>query len=486
MRIMSIPIILALLLCSVFPAQGIVFAENGDFDPDSITTEAYILIDADTGQVISEKNADKKSYPSSTTKIMTALLLLEAKENNLDDEVTAGPEVNPFNEHHTLMKLKQNETVTYKDILYGMMIPSGNDAANVVAADLTGDHKDYSEKFSEMMNNRAKELGMENTHFANAHGVHDQQHYTTVRDMSKLAVEAMKHETFREVVKTSEYSYKPTNASGEPRLMRNTNHLLDNEYNRENYPEMVYEYTIGIKTGLTVNIQDDDGNAIKTNGCLVAAAAKDGRTLIVVLMGDRSEKTDTESTAHMRFYEAKKLFEYGFAAQSKDITAQIQSVQLRKTLTGDQSEATLTPVIPNNKAEFFGADEELLAQVDDAANITCDIVLDEGIAPPYQVNQEVGSVTYKVGEQTIYSCRVAVADASILPATTGEPGSNSNAQANNGQGNSNTRVKNVSDNRNFMIALLSVALIMMMVIFVRIMTAPRRRRRRKQLRRRYY
>lgn len=477
MRIMSIPLAMAIMLSFLLPGQ-VALADNAGLDPNSITTDSYILIDADTGNVISEKSADSKQYPASTTKIMTALLWLEAKGGNLDEEITAGTEINYFSSTSTLMGLKQGETVSAKDILYGMMIPSGNDAANVVAATLTDDHEGYREKFAAMMNERAKELGMQNTHFENAHGlkIADEDHYTTARDFSKLAMEAMKNETFREVVKTNEYSFGPTNGRSEPHLMRNTNHLLDNEYNREKYPDMVLEGTIGIKTGLTTN---------PTNGCLVAAAERDGRTLIVVLMGDKSEKTDDEPTAHMRFYEAKKLLEFGFEAQGKDITSIIQGIQLRTTLTGDSQESTLAPVLNDGKVEYYGTDEDILAQMDASPSITYDISLAEGLEPPYTVGQEVGTVTYKMGGQDIFSCKVTVADTSLLPATTGGQGDDATG-APAPDGSTPSRVKNIGNNRNFMIAMLSVALIMLLVIFTRIMTAPRRRRRRRQLSRRRY
>ena len=303
------------IVAAITVAAGICLAQQttaqaeGTFDESNITSTAATLIDGKTGSVIWSKSGDEKIYPASTTKVMTSLLLLEKKGDKLDEEVTVGSEVN-FNSSNSLMGLQPNEKVTYRDLLYGMMMPSGNDAAAATAVALGGD----IDSFIDMMNEKAKQLGMSNTHFSVPHGLYDGgNNYSTANDMAKVAYAAMQNETFRECVKSKEYTWKKTNMRGTDKVLHNTNKLIYTPETRQQDEVFRYQYATGIKTGMT----EGDGGL---NGCLIASASKDGQDLIAVIMGDKSTDSSGKNygKAYRRWQEAVDLFEYGFSANSLD------------------------------------------------------------------------------------------------------------------------------------------------------------------------
>lgn len=423
---------------------------EGDFDPTKITSESFVLMDGKTGEVLSSKEPDKKIYPASTTKVMTALLLLENK-TDLNEKITVGDEVNPFSSSSSLMGLVQNETVTIKDLLYGMMMVSGNDAANASAVAVAGSLTDFSKK----MNDKANELGMTNTQFKNAHGLKDEEHYSTAKDMVTLARAAMQNETFREVVKSKSYTWGATNMRSSDKELKSTNKLITGELNGTSY---VYEYATGIKTGLTPG-----------NGCLLASAEKDGRELIVAIMGDTSN--DDKGEAHKRWSEAREIFDYGFSAEQTDITNLVNQTELKTKLEGQKGNVKLKPVLPGDKAAYAGGDSATAEKLKTAESLTATITLNEGLNAPYEDGQVVGKAEYKLDGTTVFTCDVAVA------------GSTSDSDSTNNGGDGKSKL---TENRTFMIVALSLALLLIIILFFRILTAPRRRRRRRSVRRRRY
>lgn len=231
-----------------------------------------ILIEAETGAVISEKNADERRAMASTTKIMTAILTIEA--GDLDREFT----VDSFAilVEGTSMGLLEGDRVSRRDLLYGILLPSGNDAANAAAVSVGGSIS----AFVKMMNEKAEKLGLKDTHFANPSGLDADGHYTTARDLAALAAYAMKNETFREIVscrsKTLEYGNPPYS-----RTLYNSNKMLSR-----------YEGAVGIKTGFTDNARR----------CLVSAAERDGVMLIAVTLSAADDWNDHT-----------KMLDYGFS-----------------------------------------------------------------------------------------------------------------------------------------------------------------------------
>ena len=223
-----------------------------------ISASSAIVIDAEDGSVLYEKNADKKAYPASTTKIMTAMLTLETL-----DKLDSPPEQKVVIPSEAVgiegssIYLAPGEEVRIIDLLYGMMLRSGNDAATALAIIIGGD----TEHFAEMMNVRASEIGCTGTNFLNPSGLYDENHYTTVRDMAMIAREAMKNDIFREIAAAEDYTAE--------READKYNYF----YNK-NKTVHQYEGGDGIKIGYT-----------KASGrTLVASAEREGRRLICVVM----------------------------------------------------------------------------------------------------------------------------------------------------------------------------------------------------------
>jgi D-alanyl-D-alanine carboxypeptidase (penicillin-binding protein 5/6) len=282
-----------LFFCSLLPVSS--RAEAIDFE--SIPTPNILVVDAnDPSYVIYERNADQRAFPASTTKIMTCILAIEA--GDLDAPVTVGDEVTPFTNYSSLMGLKSGETVTMRDLIYGLMLPSGNDAGAAIAVHVAGS----IDAFVSLMNQKAAQLGMTGTHFTNPHGVHNDNHYSTARDLAKLITYAEQNEIFREVDRTTAYTVPANSVRTEPLELASTNRLIRKV---EGDPvDTVYPYCTGGKTGDT----DMAGK------CLVATAERDGACVIVVLLGDKASmyKDDKVTTNLARFVNAKAIFESVF------------------------------------------------------------------------------------------------------------------------------------------------------------------------------
>ncbi|MBR3395301.1 MAG: D-alanyl-D-alanine carboxypeptidase, partial [Firmicutes bacterium] len=232
---------------------------------------AAILLDMTSGEVLYENNADEQRFPASTTKMMTALLALE----NLDLKSDITVDAEAANIGGSGIKLREGEIMNADVMLHAMLIPSSNDCAVAIAKTIAGS----VDNFAVMMNAKARELGCKGTNFVNPCGLHEDDHYTTARDLSIIAMECMKNEHFREIVAMPEYTVPATNLS-DARDLVSSNLLLWDETERHKiyvgndlrYPK--YDGTIGIKTGYTP----------QAGGCLVAACEKDGTRLLSVVM----------------------------------------------------------------------------------------------------------------------------------------------------------------------------------------------------------
>ena len=246
-RLLSVLLCLALLsgLLATFASA----ADSGSaiLDEMDVNAKAAVLVDPDTGEILYEKNAHAHNYPASITKVMTCLLTLEAVDRgelSLEQTVTASSALHTgIGEGASTADIKEGEQIRIIDLLYAALIPSANEACNVMAEAVSGDVA----SFVELMNTRAAELGMEDTHFSNTHGYHDDDHYTSAYDIYLMCREAMKHETFRTIVGSKNYTMPATNLHPEPRIIRSTNALISN-FRVAGY---IYEYATGIKTGST-------------------------------------------------------------------------------------------------------------------------------------------------------------------------------------------------------------------------------------------
>lgn len=275
--------ILLILLATLFIANtSFVFATN---EAPSLYSQSAILIDSKTGKVLYSKNADKKMYPASTTKILTAILTLE--NCNLDEKVTVSHDaIASIPDGYSSASLQFGEELTIEQLLQLLIIHSANDAANVLAEHVGGS----IESFVSMMNTKVYELGLSNTHFTNAFGMHNDNHYTTAQDLAIIMNYCIKNEDFRRISGKASCAIPATNKY-DARSYTSTNALIiPNSY-------MYYTYLTCGKTGYTSQAGD----------CLVSCSYKDDLELICVVLGGKV--IDGVST---RFSETKTLFEYGY------------------------------------------------------------------------------------------------------------------------------------------------------------------------------
>ncbi len=241
----------------------------------SVSAESCILMEAVTGEVLYEKAADQQRPMASTTKIMTTLLCLES--GDLDTSFPVDNDA--IHVEGSSMGLVDGDIVTKRALCYGMLLPSGNDAAGATAVKLAGSYA----AFAEQMNRKAQELGMTQSHFVTPSGLHDAEHYSTARDMALLTAAALQNETFREICGKASAKVCFGNPPYE-RWLTNSNKLLTMD-----------ETVIGVKTGFT----DEAGR------CLVSASVRNGITLICVTLNDRNDWQDHEV-----------LYDYGFGQLS--------------------------------------------------------------------------------------------------------------------------------------------------------------------------
>lgn len=356
--------IFLLFLLMIIGIQSVSFASEVN-----LNSEAAILVEISTGRIIYEKNSTKKLYPASTTKILTAILVIE--NCNLNDLVTVRQSaLDNIPTGYVTCNLQVGEELSVKDLLYALMIPSANDAAYVLAEHVAGS----VDNFSVMMNDKAREIGCKTTHFVNPNGIHDDSHYSTAYDLYLLANYAMKNETFRNLVATTEYTLPATEKyPNEDRILKTTNELLNK--NSRNY---YYKNAIGIKTGYTS----------KAGNCLVAASSRDGLEFIAVVLNGGT----TEDGLNSRYVDSKKLFEYAY--DNFTLTKIIEKGSVVQTLEVEKGtketkfldlviDETITVV--NNKSI-------------DMNSVIPEITLKEMIEAPISAGDTIGTIKYKVDD----------------------------------------------------------------------------------------
>ena len=303
---------------------GKVDVKAADYWPDAPETlsPGVILMEESTGTILYEKNMDEAHYPASITKIMTTLLALE--NGNLSDMVTFSDDAINNTEGSGIAR-DYGEQMTLEQCLYGVMLESANECAYAVAEHVGG----TVENFVDMMNAKAKELGCTNTHFANPHGLQDENHYTTAHDMALIAQAAYQNETFRIIIGTKMYTIPPTNKHAEETVLRNHHDMLCTYHNANR--KYLYPYCVGGKTGYTAT----------ANSTLVTYAEKDGMTLICVVM-------DTQSPN--QFIDTVNLFDYAFD--------NFQVLNVAENDTNYSAETTVDNGNLNNIAPFVELDKD--------------------------------------------------------------------------------------------------------------------------------
>ncbi|WP_338824978.1 hypothetical protein MHOCP_05460 [Moorella humiferrea] len=261
-----------------------VWAENEE-TPPQITAAAAVLMDMATGKVLWEKNPDERKAPASTTKILTALIALE--KGRLDDVITVGP--NPPRVDGTRVYLVEGEQVTLENLLYAMLLNSGNDAALAIAEHYGGSQ----EGFARLMNEKAASLGAVNSHFVTPNGLPNPNHYTTARDLAIIARAAMQNETFRRIVATKT---RPWHGQEWETTLINQNKLLWN-----------YEGADGVKNGYTS----------EAHFTLVGSATRDGQSYLAVVLDEPSSRTAEADVAALLDYAFKEFRSFQLVRQGE-------------------------------------------------------------------------------------------------------------------------------------------------------------------------
>lgn len=342
----------------------------------SISSGAGLLIERSSDRILFEKNAYKKMYPASTTKILTAIVVLE--NTNLTDIATVSKNaLETIPNGYVTCNLQIGEELSIKDLMYALMVKSANDAAVVLAEHVGGS----VEGFSDMMNEKAKEIGCKNTHFVNPNGIHNNNHYTTAYDLYLMADYALSFEhtnEFREFVSKTSYTLPATNMyPAEDRSFTTTNELIkiNNNDRIDNY---YYKNALGIKTGHTS----------QAGYCLVSSSNRDDLEFIsVILDGGFDSKGLSE-----RYTETIKLFDFGYdnftLTKIKEANNIIDTITVEKAT---KETATLNLLIKDEITVINDKDTDIDA-------IEPEITLKENIIAPISKGEVLGTIKYTVDD----------------------------------------------------------------------------------------
>jgi len=361
LRSLSILVILAVL----FTVPGAAIDFNAEKPQLEVGTA--LLLELNSGEVLLEKNADKKMFPASMTKIMTCLVTLE--NSTLSETVTVSETaLAGLGEFSSTAGLFAGELLTMENLLYCMMLSSANEACNIAAEHISGS----IDAFVEKMNQRAQELGCINTHFANTHGLHDENHYTTARDLSIILQEAMKNNTFRLIVSTASYTMPATNLSPARNLTTTNLMMLPTAGNR------FYDNRVtGVKTGFTT----------PAGRCLAATAQSGTISLLSIVGGCATRILPSGDLEFGSFTETQKMLQYGFS-----------------NFTYETVLTTLYPlteiVVTDSNLGFVAlAPKEEISALLPAGYLKSDIVIStsltnpDGVPAPVAAGDELGMVT---------------------------------------------------------------------------------------------
>ena len=364
-----------LLLSQPFSALGAELEVQDFAQPDfDIHAGGVYLVNLDTDQVIYQQNAQRRSFPASMTKVMTAILLLE-NADSLDDTFPA--EYAHFDEFAGLnvssADIRAGEELTIQDYLYALMLPSGNEAANILA-DYAGPGIDA---FVEKMNQRAKELGCTDTHFANPHGLGDPEHYTTPKDMYLITRHAMELPGFMEIVGSTRYTLPATDYAGE-RVLNNTNKMMEQG-------SIYYDSAVqGIKTG-----------TLEEGRTFVSSASRGGMNYLLVLMDVPFEEKDgTESEYNLSFIDAGNFYDWVFSTFTVENLLTVNQFvdEIKVELAWEKDfihlypEQSITALVP------IGIEEDQIERIIDN---------DESVKAPVQEGQVLGSLEILLDGQSL-------------------------------------------------------------------------------------
>lgn len=338
--------VICFFICVCFMMQSVVVFAEGNTDL-GLNAKSAILMEESTGNILYESNPDERLPIASVTKVMTMLLIMEAVDSgkiSLDDMVTVSE--NAMSYGGSTMFLETGEQLTVNDMLKGIAVASANDGCVAMAEHLAGSES----AFVDMMNEKAKELGMENTHFMNTNGLDEDDHYSSARDVAIMSRELMKHETIFNYTSI----WMDTLRGGKFQLA-NTNKLI-----------RFYDGANGLKTGSTS----------KALCCLSAAAKRNDMQLIAVVLG--------APTSAERFASAKSLLDYGFA--NYEVNTQITA--------GDEVQKIAVEKGVDKEVDVVAGDScSTLVKKGQEDNITKEIKIDETTTAPIEAGQKIGTMT---------------------------------------------------------------------------------------------
>ena len=371
-RIFSVFLLVVLILTTILPPSVSAIEEM------DVAAKAALLIDPTTDEILYEENIHERLYPASLTKVMTALLVLEAVENGtltLEQTLPASESAVDIPYDASTANIKVGEALSVETLLYCILVVSANEACNILGEAIAGS----VDAFVAMMNEKAATLGCEDTHFVTPNGLHDDNHYTTAWDLYLITKAACEYDKFMEIA-DARYFTIPATYHNKERTYYTTNLLLS-PYRAAGY---VYKYARGVKTGFTS----------KAGNCLISTAEKDGRKLVGVILGAEKVQLEGGGTQTQSFSEMSRLFTWGFDNFTRqEIIADHELVYELSVALSEKDFVVLHPahdlerLLPNDiKVEDLQREFSLVSDVVDA---------------PIAKGTELGTVTIRHGD-TVY------------------------------------------------------------------------------------
>ena len=363
-------ILLTVFLLIQLSLQNTSFANNENKEKNPIlNSRRYIIFDRLSKRAVYGKDIDKETAMASTTKIMTAIIVLE-NCNNLKEEFTIPEKVSHV--QGSTLGLKKDDKITINDLLYGLLLRSGNDCAVALSIAIA----ENTENFISLMNKKAKDLGLTKTHFVTPHGLDDPNHYTTPYELALITDYALKNEKFAKIVKTVNYTIQINNV---PKEIKNTNEVLCNNV------EGVY----GVKTGFTNN----------AGRCLVTSVKRNNLDFIIIVLAADSRKYRAEDTVKLINYAFKN---YRYENLETEITEEFNNWQYinLERITVNKAQNKLRVVLGNYKIKSLATNKDITFE-------TNAISYKEA---PIQKNEKVGNIIVKNGEEIIETIDILAAN----------------------------------------------------------------------------
>ena len=364
-------IILTILLLYATPS----FASEYDINSSDIKGDGAVLINQESGQVLFDKNANTPYYPASTTKILTAIIILE--DLDLNDTVTIDDR-SPFAGGSSIA-LEPGEVLTVEQLVYALMIASANDVAEALAIH----HSGSIEAFKDVMNTRAAALGAINSNFENPHGLPNDDHLSTAYDLAMITKFAMQNETFRTIVSTRRYEIPPTNIKKDTRYLNSTNSFFEGMAGsntlitvRDKNVPIAYPYVTGVKRGYTEAAQS----------CFVGSASIDGKSYISVVL---------KSIGNDMYQDTRLLLDLGMFGTKSHVLN--DSLEVIETISLNNKRKTQIPAIIESR---------LVVDLPESQNVDAlekKITLNATIDLPIKKGEVLGTLSYYMGDLLLVS-----------------------------------------------------------------------------------